>query len=59
MKSEIKNEFKTFHRHKISSANCILKLESYYKQCGVSPHFSTGQIFLKIILKIDEYRHNQ
>ena len=33
--------------------------ESQYMQCGVTPHFSTGQNLLKKILRKDRYWPNQ
>ena len=38
----------------------LLKVnESQYKQCGVTPHFSTGKNQLKKILRKDKCWHNQ
>ena len=43
--------------------NFTLKLMNHdvpwYKQCGVTPHFSTGQNLLKKILRKDKYWHNK
>ena len=39
--------FKTVNNLKVN--------ESRYKQCGVTPHFSTGQKLLKRILRKDKY----
>ena len=42
-----------------SCTNYLKNNESRYKQCGVTPDFSTGQNLLKRILRFLKYCYNQ